>query len=177
MKFFFHIILFSLIFGNYSIIQSESNVKYFGNHPIYNFAGSSSSITLLSDCNDSKNICDITFKIPVISLNSGNDSRDSNMLNSLEAFSYSEIILKIENFIIKEYDLEIIPFEVIIHGISQEINIPLTLSKLSKINYKVSSTFSIFLDNFNIELPKLLFIPIDNEIKIQVQILIAKENL
>ena len=59
---------------------------------------------MYSNCNRDGFICDFQFKVPVISLNSGNDNRDSNMLNYLKAFSYPEIILDVQNFEIKEYN-------------------------------------------------------------------------
>ena len=49
-----YIILFNLVFGNYSIIQSESEIEYFGKHPMHSFSGKSSSVALLSDCDDSQ---------------------------------------------------------------------------------------------------------------------------
>ena len=64
-----------------------------------------------------------------------------------------------------------------IHGISRDINIPLKLYEVSKNRYLASSRFPIFLDDFNIELPKLLLIPIDNEIKVGVELLIEKQDL
>ena len=78
----------------------------------------------------------------------------------------------VENFPIREYDEEILSCEIIIAGISQQINIPLSLSKISKNQFRANSSFAISLDEFNIEIPKLLFIPIDNEVKIQITLLI-----
>ena len=176
MRILFYIISFNLVFGNYSVIQAESKIEYFGSHPMHGFSGSSSSITLFSNCNNSNDGCDIQFKLPIISLNSGNDNRDSNMLNYLEAFIYPEIVLEIENFIIREYEEESILVNIKIHGINQEVNIPLSLVKASSGNYKAHSTFSIFLDQFTIDIPKLSFLSIENEIKINVQLSIREVN-
>ena len=168
------IILINLIFS-YSIIQSESNLQYFGSHPIHNFSGSSSSIILFSDCNEFSDECNFKFSIPIISLNSGNDNRDSNMLNYLEAFSYPEISLTVENFKIKNYKEELIPVDIKIHGMEQTINIPLTLVESLDRHYIAKSSFSILLSDFNVEIPKLLFLPISNEIIIKVQVAITKD--
>ena len=138
---------------------------------------SSSSITLLSDCNDLGTLCDLIFKIPVISLNSGNDNRDSNMLNYLNAFSYPEVRLSISDFSVREYNEEIIICDMTISGMTQEIQIPLTLLDVSKneIQYKAESSFTISLNQFNIDIPKLLFIPISPDIKIKIELLIEKK--
>ena len=174
MRIIFYIICSSLIFGNYSVIQSGSKVEYFGHHPMHGFTGNSSSIILMSECNGSADLCDLTFKVPVFSLNSGNDNRDSNMLNYLNAFSYSEIVLIIEDFIVKNYNQENIVCQMIIAGTNRQIDIPLNLLKTSNNQYKASSSFIISLNDFNIDIPKLLFIPIDDEIKINVDFLIQK---
>jgi len=140
------------------------------------FTGRSSSVMLLSDCDSNRDKCDLRFTVPVISLDSGNDNRDSNMLNYLEAFSYSEIILNIEDFIIKEYNSDSIPCTITIHGVTQAINIPLTVKQNSSDQYTASSTFLILLDDFDIPRPKLLFVSIDNEIRIKVDLLIKREE-
>ena len=127
MKMIFYIICSSLLFGNYSVIQSNSKVEYFGSHPTHSFSGISSSILLASDCNDNDDVCDLNFKVPIISLNSGNDNRDSNMLNYLKAFSFPYVELNISNFSVKEYDSETISARMAIGGVEQQISIPITL--------------------------------------------------
>ena len=169
------ILSFNLIFGNYSIVNSNSKVEYFGSHPIHKFSGLSSLITMVTICDEEDTFCDLTFTIPIMSLNSGNDNRDSNMLNYLNAFMYPEIILNIKNFHIKEYRDESILSAIYIHGIQQKIKIPITLV-IANNQYKVSSSFNIQLEDFNIPIPKLLFIPINNMIKINVELLIENDN-
>ena len=174
MKQFIFILSFNLLFGNYSIVKSNSKVEYIGSHPIHKFAGLSSLITMVTICDEEDKFCDLTFTIPIMSLNSGNDNRDSNMLNYLNVFMYPEIILNIKNFHIKEYRDESILSEIYIHGIKQEIKIPITLG-IDNNQYKVSSSFNIQLEDFNIPIPKLLFIPINNMIKINVELLIEND--
>ena len=175
MRIIFYIICSSLIFGNYSVIQSGSKVEYFGSHPTHGFSGYSSSITLIADCNEGASVCDLQFSIPIISLNSGNDNRDSNMLNYLKAFSYPEIKLNVSDFLIKDYDGDFISCELNISGITQQIEIPLTLLKKNKNQHRAQSSFAISLDQFGIDIPKLLFIPIDSNIKILIDFLIESE--
>ena len=59
-----------------------------------------------------------------------------------------------------------------IGGVEQQISIPITLIKESAEQYKVQSSFTISLKQFGIELPKLLFLPINSNIKINVSLLI-----
>ena len=79
-------ILVNFIFCDYLINNSNSEVKYFGVHPFHEWSGTSSSIKMSASCNENNTICDLIFKVPIISLNSGNDNRDNNMLKHLNAF-------------------------------------------------------------------------------------------
>ena len=63
-----------------------------------------------------------------------------------------------------------------IAGITKSLSIPLSLFKNNNNQYKVYSSFEISLKDFNIDLPKLLFIPIDSNIIINVDLLIAVEG-
>ncbi len=171
-----YIILCNLIFSNYSIIQSDSMVRYSGSHPTHGFSGISSSVTIDSDCVDNNDVCDLIFKVPIISLNSGNDNRDSNMLNYLKAFSYPYIEVNFPDFLVKGYENDFIQCEIMIAGITKSLSIPLSLFKNNNNQYKVYSSFEISLKDFNIDLPKLLFIPIDSNIIINVDLLIAVEG-
>ena len=178
MMYIIYILFINIIFSNYNIIQSESTIEYFGSHPTHNFSGYASAIQLLSDCNKSntKELCDLEFKIPIMSLSSGNDNRDNNMLNYLEAFSYPEIKMYFNDFEIKEYRGDFIGGSIYIHGVNLNISIPLIVSNKLNDKYVVNSTFSIYLDQFNIDIPKLLFIPINNEVQIKIELLIEKSN-
>ena len=175
MKYIKYIIFFSLAFSEYIIDESKSKVIYYGYHPLHSWSGETTSIKINSECKSTNEFnCDFEFRIPVMSFYSGNYNRDSNMLYYLNAFLYPDIIMTFDNFIIKEYNTVIIEGKLSVNGISKRIEIPINLfHKLNK-NYSIKSVFSISLSSFNIEVPKLLFLPIDNEIKIDIDLLVNK---
>ena len=99
--------------------------------------------------------------------------------NSVEKFISESYDYETRRIIIssnKGYNEENIVCKMIISGINRQIDIPLTLLEISKEQYKASSSFIISLKDFNIEIPKLLFIPIDDEININIEFLIAGGN-
>ncbi len=160
----------NFIFCDYKIDNSSSKVKYYGVHPLHEWSGTSSSIIISTNCNEKNTICDLIFKVPIISLNSGNDNRDSNMLKHLNAFTYPEIILEKKNVEIKEYSNSNIDCSLTINGKTKKTSIPLTVKKTTSTKYVISSRFNISLSDYEIELPKLLFIPIEDKININVRL-------
>lgn len=173
MKLIFIIIYFSFGFSNYLIEETKSKIEYFGIHPLHSWSGSSSQILLISDCNEIEtNKCDLEFHLPIMTLNSGNDNRDSNMLNYLNAYVYPKVIISFDDFLIKEYNGELLPAKININGIKKMIKIPLKVSKSKGNDYFTSSIFTILLSDFGIKLPQLFFLPINDELKIDVNLLI-----
>jgi len=170
-------LFFNIVCAEYLVIQSESSIIYSGKHPMHIWSGATKELTLEQACSKSpENVCRLDFKFPIMSLNSGNDNRDSNMINTLNAFTYPNIIMVFDDFIIREYNNELVNASIEIHGKIQDISVPINLTITDSGNYYVISDFSIFLSHYGIELPTLLLMPIDDEIKINAEILIRKSN-
>ena len=56
----------------------------------------------------------------------------------------------------------------------KDIEIPLNVYARLDNKYSIQSSFSISLNEFNIQAPKLLFLSIENDIKIEVDLLVNK---
>ena len=93
------------------------------------------------------------------------------MLKHLNAFINPEIILEKKKFVIQEYN-NTIECSLTINGETRKTNIPLIVKKTTDTKYTIYSTFNIFLSNFEVKLPKLLFIPIADKIEIDVKLTI-----
>ena len=175
MKYLKYIIFFSLAFSDYLVDDSNSKVIYYGNHPIHSWVGETNSIMIKSECKSINKLnCNFEFRIPFMSFYSGNDNRDSNMLYHVNAFLYPDIIMTFNDFIIKEYNNIKIKGELSINGVLRDIEIPLNVYARLDNKYSIQSSFSISLNEFNIQAPKLLFLSIENDIKIEVDLLVNK---
>ena len=71
-----------------------------------------------------------------------------------------------KNVEIKEYSNSNIDCSLTINGKTKKTSIPLTVKKTTSTKYVISSRFNISLSDYEIELPKLLFIPIEDKINI-----------
>jgi polyisoprenoid-binding protein YceI len=175
MRYIQYILFFSFVFAEYVIDDSKSKVVYYGNHPLHAWSGITNSIAVSSECKSTNQInCNFEFRISFMSFYSGNDNRDSNMLYYLNAFLYPEIIMTFDNFIIREYNNSVIEGKLSINGTIKQIKIPIKVTLESEKKYSIKSLFSISLNDFNVEIPKLLFLSIDNDIKIDVDLFINK---
>mgnify|MGYP001316933306 CR=1 FL=1 len=173
MKYFYYIIFLSLAFSGYVVNESESKVIYYGSHPLHDWSGESKSIKLNTECQyEDMKACNIEFEIPLLSFYSGNDNRDSNMLHYLNAYNHPNVIMNFDNFIISDYFDNLIVSDLFLNGIKKTYEIPLNISLVSETAYQVESIFSISLNDFKVKLPSLLFLSIDDEIKIEVKLLI-----
>ena len=157
----FPIFVYSQSFG----ISDKSIITYYGYHFTKNWDGYSKDIdgTIFYNSND-KTVNSCSLKVNLSTFDSGNSNRDSNMLTTLEVFSYpyvefvsNDISVKGENAFIKG--------RLTLHGVSIEKNIQAQIS-LSD-GFIASGSFDVLLSDFGIERPSLLFQKIKDEIRIE----------
>ena len=169
MKFIITVLFLSLVFPNFILDQSKTNISYTGTHPFHEWTGATSEVQMTTDCELMSLDCEATISVPVISFMSGNDNRDSNMLFHIDAFSYPIVKISFVNLNIPDLlsTTENINFdgEIDFHGHKMTQKIPLLVTK-SKNNLFIKSSFYIKLDWFDIDQPSLLMIPIKNEVTI-----------
>ena len=173
MKFILILLLFALVYPSFQIDKKRSSISYTGSHPFHDWQGTTSEIEIISDCNISSSDCAAIISVPVMSLVSGNDNRDSNMLFYVDGFSYPLVKisfshLNISDLLSREENINV-NGEINFHGFRLIQGIPLFIIKKQK-TFSIRSEFSIKLDSFEVERPSLLMLPIKNEIKIDVNL-------
>ncbi len=147
-----------------------SEISYTGSHPAHDWTGISSSFKGGIVCNRLDD-CIIKIQIPVSSFDSGNASRDSNMLYYVEANKFRYVTFFSKSFSINDETLSIgnqfnIEGVINFHGIEQSVF--LNISIFPDGEYLIGVTdFKISLSDHSIERPSLLFVPISNNILIK----------
>ena len=180
MKFFTFIVFFhSITFCQLSLDSTLSTISYKGSHPFHKWKGVSNEITILQDCNQADLLCNIEISVPIISFDSKNTNRDSNMLYYLNGYDYPSASLKIVEFDLnslkKVEDSLLIAGVISIKGIKKEKEFFVELIENNN-NIRVRSNFDIKLEDFDISVPTLLLIPINQTIKIEVDFYLNKYN-
>ena len=168
------LLLSSAFSSDFSVDTTYSYIKYTGNHPLHSWAGISKDIDFKLDCDIVD--CIMSVSTPLEKFNSGNDSRDSNMLYYTESLSYPLVSFKSNSFKFNgKFDKSISVSGILnFHGINREIPLKIILNKQNN-GFWATCDFSFNLDLFNIERPSLLMIKIDNSIKIETKFKLIKE--
>ncbi len=116
----------------------------------------------------------ITIKVD--HFNSDNTRRDSHMLETLEAFVYPTIEWKVEK--IDNISGPLTPGgysglasgPLTLHGVTKQLEIPIELTVGGQAELTIEASFTILLEDFGIERPTLIFVPIENELPIGVKV-------
>jgi polyisoprenoid-binding protein YceI len=169
---FLHLILsfiVSVFFQNPSFETSASSVTYSMVHKLHSWEGVSKDLKVATKWNEQKNeIEQISIVVNVATFNSGLSSRDSHMMEVLDGLTYPRIIFSSSNV---QYTPEgiLVKGKLQFHGVERMIE---TKVKLEKINRKWMFTGSlpVLLEDYKVERPGLLFVKVDNLVKINFQV-------
>lgn len=121
----------------------------------------------------------VAIRVPVESFDSGNVNRDAHMKETVDAAQFPNVDLKAAadgiampaNFpatVQKTFHAQIT-----LHGVSQTQEIPVTIQFEAADRIVATTSFSVSLDSFKVERPSLLFVKIDDEMKVDATIKLA----
>jgi polyisoprenoid-binding protein YceI len=166
-------ILFSLLttwfVQNPIFDNTTSTVKYSMRHKLHSWEGVSNSLKVATKWNDQKKeIEQISIVVGVASFNSGLSSRDSHMLEVLDALTYPRIIFSSSSV---QYtpDGILVKGKMQFHGVDRMIE---TKVKMEKVNNKwvFTGKLPILLEDYKVERPSLLFVKVDNLVQIDFKV-------
>lgn len=118
----------------------------------------------------------VMVQVPVESFDSGNSNRDAHMKETVQAASHPTILLKatadgvtipttFPTTIDKTFKAELA-----FHNEKKVIDVPAHITFTSATAARVTASFQISLEGFKIERPSLLFVKVDDALKIEVDI-------
>ncbi len=121
----------------------------------------------------------VVIRIPVESFDSGNVNRDAHMKESVEAARFPAVEVKaVADGIVLPTTFpatvqKTFKGQVTLHGVTQAVDIPVTLKFEAANNVTATAAFSLSVDAFKIERPSLMFVKIDDEMKIDANLQFA----
>jgi len=159
----------SMFFQSPTYETSASSVKYSMVHKLHSWAGVSKELKVATKWNEQKNeIEQISIVVNVATFNSGLSSRDSHMMEVLDGLTYPRIIFSSSSV---QYTPEgiLVKGKLQFHGVERMIE---TKVKLEKQNRKLvfSGSLPVLLEDYKVERPGLLFVKVDNLVKIDFQV-------
>jgi polyisoprenoid-binding protein YceI len=169
---FLHVILsfiLTLFFQNPSFDTTASSVTYSMRHKLHSWQGVSKDLKVAAKWNEQKNeIEQISIVVNVATFNSDLSSRDSHMMEVLDGLTYPRVLFS-SNSIQYTPDGVLVKGRLQFHGVERIIE---TKVKLEKINRKwvFTGSLPVLLEDYKVERPSLLFVKVDNLIKIDFQV-------
>jgi polyisoprenoid-binding protein YceI len=121
----------------------------------------------------------VAIRVPVDSFDSGNVNRDAHMKEAVEAARYPLVELKAvadgvaapatyPGTVQKTWHAQIT-----FHGITQQLDIPVTLRFDAADRVVATTSFQVSLESFKVERPSLMFVKIDDAMKIDASLTFA----
>ena len=162
-------LMLSLFFQNPTFETTASSVTYSMVHKLHSWQGVSKDLKVATKWNQQKNeIEQISIVVNVATFNSGLSSRDSHMMEVLDGLTYPRILFS-SNSVQYTPDGILVKGKLQFHGVERMVE---TKVKLEKINNKwvFSGYLPVLLEDYKVERPGLLFVKVDNLVKINFQV-------
>ena len=166
------VILFSFFLSllNASSFRIENSlITYFGVHYLHKWEGSTSDVNGVVSYNKASEQYECSISVPLSTFSSGNDNRDSNMLVYCKAFDFPNINFQSTSIKVQENTLEI-EGRIEFAGKEKEIKTSAKLNGLDNNLFAIEGELDILLSEFEVERPSLLFVEIEDIVKIKYSI-------
>ena len=153
--------------GNWLLNSELSYIEYEAKHPLHAWTGLNKKIKgiLVKDQNDTR----IAVSANISDFDTGNSNRDSNSLRVLNAFDHPQVRFYSDRIVIDE---EKISFEgeIDFHGVQIEKSVDADF-KIEKNKIEIDGSFSIVITDFDIKLPSLMLVKMDDVAKINFKLI------
>ena len=166
------VILFSFFLSllNASSFKVENSlITYFGVHYLHKWEGSTSDVKGVVSYDKNIDQYECSISVPLNTFSSGNDNRDSNMLVYCKAFDFPNINFQSTSIKVNESTLEI-EGKIEFAGEEREIKTNAKLNSLDNNLFAIEGELDILLSEFKVERPSLLFVEIEDLVKIKYSI-------
>ena len=161
---FLYLLLFVSFLSSQNYEIKGAQIKYYGTHFLHDWIGISNDLNgnVFIDNNNSEYL--VELNVPLISFSSNNSNRDSNMLIHTEAFSYPEVIFKSTNIALNQ-NSAMVEGDLLFHGVTKKIKSTAVIDIAN--GFVAKGSFNINLRDYKVDPPTLMFIKINDIIKIE----------
>ena len=169
MKLVFLFSFFLSLLNASSFRVENSLITYFGVHYLHKWEGSTSDVKGVVSYDKNIDQYECSISVPLSTFSSGNDNRDSNMLVYCRAFDFPNINFQSTSIKVNESILEI-EGKIEFAGEEKEIKTNAKLNSLDNNLFAIEGELDILLSEFKVERPSLLFVEIEDLVKIKYSI-------
>lgn len=160
----------------YNVAADKSFVKYTLVHKAHTFVGTADK-GVEGKVKLTGTTAQLMVRIPVANFDSGNSNRDSNMRDVVEATKFPNVELKAVaegvTPVASGSTKHTLKGKLTFHGVTNNVEVPVTVTWNGK-QAKVIGKFSISLEAYKIERPALLFVKVEDNLDIDVDLTITE---
>jgi|TARA_B100001142_G_C14340679_1_gene657747 polyisoprenoid-binding protein YceI len=143
---------------------TSSEIRYYGYHVLHDWVGVSTNISSNVFYDSSSKTGSASVKVRLDSFDSKLYSRDSNMLYYTNAIDFPEVVFESTEAKVVD-DSVYIQGDLTFHGVTKKIKTTAHI-ELNDIK-RLSGSFQIKLSDFNVKRPSLMFIAIEDNMRIE----------
>ena len=163
----------------YSVVPAESSITYHLVHKLHHVEGTSHKVEgkarLMPDGK-----AQVMVRAPAASFDSGNVNRDAHMKEAIEAAKYPWVELKALGESVKppatfpSTEKKTFKAQLSFHGVQNVFDLPVDVTWESPTKVHATTTFTISLDGYKVERPSLMFVKVDDALKIDAKLDFAR---
>ncbi len=159
-------------------LDASSTLSYTGRHPAHSWTGTSRQVTGTLTFDPARPAqTRITVVVPVESFDSGNASRDSNMLDAVEVEDYPEVRFEGTTVEVVEWaptaegyaGMLRVRGQLTFHGRTNLVEMLVAVRVVGS-RFEAEARFSITLSRYDVKRPRLLFRAIDDAIELEAHL-------
>ncbi len=161
--------------ADFTIATADSSLTYHLVHKLHKIDGTSHKLEGKARITpDGK--AQVLVRVPAESFDSANVNRDAHMKEAIEAAKYPYIELKALGdgmtppATFPTTQKKTFKAQLQFHGVQNVFDVPVDVTWESPTKIKATTTFSISLDGYKVERPSLMFVKVDDELKIDAKL-------
>ena len=163
----------------FTVVPSESRIVYHVVHKLHRVDGTSRKAEGRARILPTGQ-AQVSIRVPIESFDSGNSNRDSHMKEAVEAARFPVVELKAScdgmsmPISFPATNQKICRAQISFHGIQKVIDVSVQAAFESATRIHATSTFALSLDEFKVARPSLMFVKIDDELKMDVDLMFSR---
>ncbi len=146
-----------------NVVPDESTVTYHLVHPLHKIEATSNQVEYTVQADPAtKKISSVSATVDVMTFNSGNSNRDSHAMEVIDALTYPDAEFS-STGVVQAGDSITVTGQLTFHGVTKPV-VMKGVADWEPDKLIVKGGFEVGLDEFKIERPSLLLIPVENRL-------------
>ncbi|GAB3321575.1 hypothetical protein GCM10027299_16210 [Larkinella ripae] len=154
--------------------RAKSTITYAMTHPMHSFEGVSRDVACVVVLDDANKIESVAAAAKLSSFDSDNTNRDSHALEKMEALKYPKVTFT-SNDVQQDGNSLTVKGNLTFHGVTRPVVIQATRQD-ENAQLTIKGNLEINLSDYKIEKPSLMMVPVDEKVRLKLQMVFKDTN-